>query len=92
MFHAPTNYTSNHIDITAPMGTTITLDNAPIPALTPIGNSGLGLARVTLGAGPGGDGSHSITGDQKFGITVYGYGQYTSYWYAGGLDLTDIIQ
>lgn len=92
MFHAPTNYTSNHIDITAPMGTTITLDNAPIPALTPIGNSGFGLARATLGAGPGGDGSHSITGDQKFGITVYGYGQYTSYWYAGGLDLTDIIQ
>ena len=26
-----------------------------------------------------------------FGITVYGYGQYTSYWYPGGLDLKDII-
>ena len=27
-----------------------------------------------------------------FGITVYGYGQYTSYWYPGGLDLNTIIQ
>ena len=26
-----------------------------------------------------------------FGITVYGYGQYTSYWYPGGLNLTDLI-
>lgn len=91
-FHAPTNYTSNHIDITAPMGTTLTLDNVPITGLVPIGSSGFGLKRVTLDNGPAGDGSHSITGDQKFGITVYGYGQYTSYWYAGGLDLTDIIQ
>ncbi len=91
-FHAPSNYTSNHIDITAPMGTTLTLDNVPITGLVPIGSSGFGLKRLTLDNGPTGDGSHSITGDQKFGITVYGYGQYTSYWYAGGLDLTDIIQ
>ncbi|HWU87502.1 MAG TPA: IgGFc-binding protein, partial [Kofleriaceae bacterium] len=93
MFHAPTNYSSNYVDITAPMGTTILLDGAPYTGFTSIGTSGFGLKRVfPLGAGPAGDGSHTITGDQKFGITVYGYGQYTSYWYAGGLDLTDIIQ
>ncbi|HZG96708.1 MAG TPA: hypothetical protein VEY14_00405, partial [Nocardioidaceae bacterium] len=23
---------------------------------------------------------HTITGDQAFGVQVYGYGQYTSYW------------
>ena len=92
-FHAPTNYDSNYVDITAPMGTTIMLDGAPVGALTPIGATGFGLKRVlSLNAGPAGDGSHTIIGDQKFGITVYGYGQYTSYWYAGGLDLTDIIQ
>ena len=44
-----------------------------------------------LTAGPNADGSHSITGSAAFGITVYGYGQYTSYWYPGGLDLSTII-
>jgi hypothetical protein len=31
-----------------------------------------------------------LTGSAPFGITVYGYGDDTSYWYAGGLDLDDI--
>ncbi len=92
MFHAPTNYTSNHVDITAPMGASIMLDGAPVTGFVPIGTSGYGLKRLQLTNGPAGDGTHSISGDLKFGITVYGYGQYTSYWYAGGLDLTDIIQ
>ena len=26
-----------------------------------------------------------------FGITVYGYGQYTSYWYPGGLNLKTVL-
>lgn len=43
-------------------------------------------------AGVAGDGNHMIQGNQAFGITVYGYGQYTSYWYPGGLDLNTIIQ
>jgi hypothetical protein len=92
MFHAPTNYESNYVDVAAPMGAVITLDGMPIPALTPIGGTTFGLARVyPLTAGPLGDGNHSIVGDQAFGITVYGYGQYTSYWYPGGLDLGRII-
>ena len=91
LFHAPTNYESNYVDVTAPMGANIMLDGMPL-TLTAVGTSGFGLSRVyPLGAGPGGDGSHNITGDMAFGITVYGYGQYTSYWYPGGLNLTDII-
>jgi hypothetical protein len=31
-------------------------------------------------------------GSMPFGITVYGYGQYTSYWYPGGLELMTIIK
>ena len=91
LFHAPVNYESNYVDVTAPMGAVVTLDGAPL-VLQPIGTSGYGLARVyPLGNGPLGDGNHSMSGDQPFGITVYGYGQYTSYWYPGGLNLTDII-
>lgn len=48
------------------------------------------MSRVLLGNGPAGDGNHSMSANDPFGITVYGYGQYTSYWYAGGLDLNDI--
>ncbi|MDQ3366628.1 MAG: IgGFc-binding protein [Myxococcota bacterium] len=91
LFHAPTNYESNYVDVTAPMGANVLLDGAPL-AFTPIGATGYGFVRVyPLSAGAGNDGNHSITGDQAFGITVYGYGQYTSYWYPGGLNLTDII-
>ena len=89
-FHAPITYTSNYVDITAPTGATVMLDGAPVP-LTPIGTTGYSLGRMrSITAGPANDGNHTITGDQGFGITVYGYGQYTSYWYPGGLDLAPI--
>ena len=92
LFHAPVNYETNYVDITAPMGATIMLDGMPIPALQPIGASGWGLSRVTpLNDGPGADGNHMISGDMGFGISVYGYGMDTSYWYPGGLNLGRII-
>jgi hypothetical protein len=88
LFHAPTNYTTNYVDITAPVGATVMLDGAAITNFTTIGASGYALARVTpLGAGPGGDGNHSIMGSMPIGISVYGYGMDTSYWYPGGLNL-----
>ena len=49
------------------------------------------MARVPLNNNLG-SGNHSITGDQGFGISVYGYGVDTSYWYPGGLDLSIIPQ
>jgi hypothetical protein len=61
-----------------------------IPALTAIGGTGFGVARVEVSNQ--GDGTHALSGDQKFGVQVYGYGQYTSYWYPGGLDLKFIPQ
>ena len=35
-------------------------------------------------------GNHTVSASQAFGISVYGYGQYTSYWYPGGLNLADL--
>ena len=91
LFHAPTNYTSNFVDITAPDAAIVMLDGTMVTGFTPIGTTGFSVARIaSLGGGPNADGTHSITGSMPFGITVYGYGEYTSYWYAGGLDLTDI--
>ncbi len=91
LFHAPTNYETNYVDITAPTGASVTLDGAPVTSWTPVGSTGYSLARITpLGPGPSSDGNHNITGNMPFGITVYGYGQDTSYWYPGGLDLVNI--
>jgi hypothetical protein len=92
LFHAPTSYESNYVDIIAPVGASVSLDGGAAITLTPIGGSGYALGRVNpLGAGPANDGNHSITGTAGFGISVYGYGQYTSYWYPGGLNLTNVI-
>jgi hypothetical protein len=90
-FHAPTNYTSNYVNITAPMGSDVTVDGTVVPAAsyTAIGSSGYGVARVQLSNT--GTGSHTATSAVQFGISVYGYGSYTSYWYPGGLDLTPIV-
>ena len=63
----------------------IALDGVPVTGFSAIGASGLEVARVPLDNS--GSGNHEITGNQAFGITVYGYGDYTSYWYPGGSDL-----
>lgn len=88
LFHTPTNYTTAYVNIVAPTGATVTLDGNNVVGFTAIGNTGFGLARVSLAKINGGN--HTITGSQPFGITVYGYGDYTSYWYAGGLNLTKL--
>jgi len=91
LFHAPVNYDSNYVDVVAPVGATVTLDGKPV-TLVPIATTGFALARVSpLEDGPAMDGNHSISGNQPFGITVYGYGKDTSYWYPGGLELHEIV-
>jgi len=83
LFHAPTNYEVNYVNIVAPTGATITLDGAVQTGFTAIGSTGYGVLRKQLAK----NGNHRIEGDMPFGISVYGYGQYTSYWYPGGLNL-----
>jgi hypothetical protein len=86
-FHAPTNYTTNYVNVIAQTGSSVLVDGAAVdPAtFTAIGGSGYGVARVTLSNA--GTGTHTASSNMPFGITVYGYGSYTSYWYPGGLDL-----
>ncbi len=88
LFHAPTNYESNFVNVVAPHGAAVTLDGAAVTGFTAIGASGFDVARVQLGNVNGGN--HQISSSVPVGITVYGYGQYTSYWYPGGLNLGDI--
>ncbi|MBU1241174.1 hypothetical protein KJ865_15780, partial [Myxococcota bacterium] len=52
-----------------------------------IGSSYHGVYRRNISASPY---THTITSDQPFGIMVYGFAPYTSYFYPGGLDLNII--
>ncbi len=89
-FHAPLTYEKNYVNVVAPLDATVHLDGnvTPLIGFEPIGGTGYGLLRVLLDSS--GDGTHTLQGSKPFGISVYGYGQYTSYWYPGGLDLKPI--
>jgi hypothetical protein len=86
-FFAPPNYAQNWVTVTAPMNASVTVDGVAVGALTAIGNSNFGYKHVALCANNSCTGVHSAAGNQPFGIQVYGYGDYTSYMYPGGLDL-----
>jgi hypothetical protein len=88
-FIASASYDTNFVNVIAKTGSTVTLDGTAIPAasFTAIGSSGFSVARVEL---PLGSEVHAIESGSVFGVMVYGYGRYTSYMYAGGLDLTPI--
>jgi hypothetical protein len=88
LFHAPTNYEYSYINIVAPAGTVVKLDGVTVQAFAPIGNTGFSIARESLSNA--GNGNHTITASKPVGISVYGYGQYTSYWYPGGSNLIQL--
>lgn len=89
IFIASATYDTNFVNVIAKAGTAVTLDGAALPAssFAAIGSSGFSVARVEL---PLGSEVHAIESSSVFGIMVYGYGRYTSYMYAGGLDLQPI--
>ena len=85
---APESYALHYINLVSQAGASITLDGMPVPAGSPI--PGTPWARQTIEIEGG---VHELNGDEPFGVWVYGFGNYTSYMYPGGLDLkviTDI--
>lgn len=89
VFLAPKNYDVSFVNVVAKLGANISVDGALIPAqaFSPIGNSGYGVARWKLEPTE----IHEAKASEKFGITVYGYGTYTSFMYPGGLDLAPLV-
>lgn len=82
-FLVPNTYPQNFINVVAPMGTALMLDN------TPLRGSAMDVSGYTVYTLPVSAGAHRVrsTGGQAFGIKVYGIASYTSYMYPGGLDL-----
>ena len=87
VFLAPNKYELDYVNITAPTGAQVTLDGTLIDPteFSPIGTGEFSVHRRLIE-----DGTHSVSSDQKVGIIVYGYDQYVSYGYTGGLDLQDL--
>jgi len=75
----------NWVNVIAPSTATVTLDGTDLSGFTPIGDAEFAVARVSLAGG-----SHMISSSAEFGIMCYGYGNYTSYMYSGGMDI-DLI-
>lgn len=90
-FLAPLTFDRSFVNVTASVeaAAAIALDGRSLAGEAWEAVAGGGHLALRLEIEPG---SHSIAseGGLPFGITVYGYGQYTSYMYPGGLDLQPI--
>ena len=85
-FVTPIGYAENYVNLIAPTSSLgdLLLDGSPVETsvFSPFGTRGLSAGTITLG-----EGSHTMLGSAPFGIYVYGYNQYVSYGYPGGLAL-----
>lgn len=96
-FTAPNNYYINWVTVIAPANNSVTIDSTTIPStsFTAIGTSGYGYYHYKICDSSNNNtlcsnaaSNHTASSAAAFGIQVYGYGSYTSYWYPGGLNLT----
>jgi len=87
VFLAPDQYAFDYVNIVAPTGAQVFLDGQELDVVDfePIGTGVFSAIRLLIE-----DGAHSVNSDEKIGIIVYGYDQYVSYGYPGGLDLRDL--
>ena len=86
----PGEYADNYVNVTAPTGAVVTIDGQEIPAdyFELIGSGTYSVYRKRFKEDEWG--AHTITSTEPAGVIVYGYDQYVSYAYPGGLDLEEI--
>lgn len=83
VFLVPSAYSENYINVVAPAGSVVKLDNTAIaPAQFTTFAPGWQVARLAVPVG-----SHQLVADQKVGLVVYGWADYVSYGYPGGAAL-----
>ena len=89
---APDKYEFDYASVTAPVGTTVLMDGEPVPpgSFELVGAGDYAVARLPIT-----DGIHTFASLRPeeggaappLGVIVYGYDQYVSYAYPGGLSL-----
>jgi hypothetical protein len=90
LFTAPTTYDLNFATVIAKQGVNVRIDGMLLPAsdFTAVGTSEYRVAQVLLDNAKA---VHTLAASDEVGLTVYGYGWYTSYMYPGGADLDRIF-
>jgi hypothetical protein len=83
----PSEYADNYINVTVPTGSIVEVDNEEISPgfFTLIGSGEYSVYRKHVEPG-----THTIRSTEPAGVIVYGWDQYVSYAYTGGLDLEEI--
>lgn len=84
-FLTPASYATHYVSIVARVGQEVLLNGNQVQGFVEIPGTGWASAQVLIEAG-----SHSATSSESFGVWVYGFGSFTSYFYPGGLDLRPI--
>ncbi len=88
----PGSWSQSWVAIAAPVGAVITIDGAaPAGCRVEPGGTIEGVTYESR-ACPLVEGTHSLSGDQPFGITAYGYGTAGSYAFVGGADVKKIYE
>ncbi len=84
-FLSPDTYSSNYVTVIAPEGEQVLLDGNSVLGFEPLGTTGYAIATVKLERA----GAHELhsEGGAPVGISLYGFGAFTSYMLPGGLDL-----
>lgn len=81
-FLSPSTFTQSWVDVIAPTGARVVLDRTFVTGWQEI--EGTGWSHTSVRVEPG---VHRVDGDRPFGLQVYGFAAYTSYFVTGGLDL-----
>jgi hypothetical protein len=90
-FLAPADFMENYADILVPDGAEVLLDGkVPAEAATPIGTSGWSIIRAKLDSATGGIHALTTSHEKGLGLQVVGFGNATSFYYPGGLNLKRI--
>ncbi len=79
---APESYALHYVNLAIPRGGEVTLDGQVIAGGESIADGAWEQVTVEVSGGV-----HRLEGTSAFGVWVYGFGNYTSYMYPGGLDL-----
>jgi hypothetical protein len=88
LFHAPTSWTGNFVDIVLKSGAMVSVDGVAVAGFIKVPMTDYSIAHVSLSNA--GDGNHTVTASEPVGISVYGVQDFGSYWVVGGLDLAHL--
>lgn len=84
---APDKYAEDFINVVLPAGAELRFDGVVVDGVerTPLGDGEYEMIWSRLS-----DGVHHLASDEPFGVTVYGYDQYVSYGYTGGVSFAGL--